>query len=747
MVSIYKEFKKVGSDSEITEVFESIKKGDYKEDINSIRYAVHSEDFGTADEIKNGLVAFTTSGTFGTARTKENITSYSKMICLDFDKLAYDELHETLTVIKECSYTYAAFISPSGNGIKVIVKVNGEKENHEVNYTQVAEYYERLTGIGYDKKCKDISRLCFISFDEDLFINDTCEIFNPIPEIKPEEIKKEPTTQNQSTDVLLDKCLKFTEQKEQYSEGSRNNFIYLFASNANRFGINEEDTLNFCTTNFDLKTREIESAVRSAYKHHSADFAKFAEYANRANSNVNKQTKKVENKGIDDEDYLLGSPTMPKTVYENLPPFFKQGAEAFREDREKDVFITGALSILSGCLPNVTGVYGGRIVYPNLFCFILAPAASGKGALQSAKELADKYHNEVYQNSLAEQKEYKRKLEEFKRTIRQAKKEEVVDMTEPEEPPFKVVYIPANASNSSIIRHLQLNEGKGIICETEADTMGQAFKNDWGSYSDLLRKAFHHEKISISRKTNNEYFEINTPQLSIALSGTPKQIQNIIKSSEDGLFSRNIFYVFKTEARWLDPSPEGNLVNLSEHFEVLSQKVYNMVNYLENNETIVHLTPEQWYKLNTAFREYLIETNAFVSSDAQSVVKRLGLILFRICMVFTAIRKFQAKEIAKEIQCLDEDFDTAMSIIKVYLKHNVLMFENLTNQEEDSDSPFKAGDNKFRFFNALPQKFQRQEAVILGETFNIKERTVGTILKNCLGKYLFQPEYGMYEKL
>ena len=82
MVSIYKEFIKIGSDSELTEVIECIKNGDYKEDINSIRYAVHSEDLKTADEIKSKLVGFTTSGTFGTARTKENITSYSKMILL-----------------------------------------------------------------------------------------------------------------------------------------------------------------------------------------------------------------------------------------------------------------------------------------------------------------------------------------------------------------------------------------------------------------------------------------------------------------------------------------------------------------------------------------------------------------------------------------------------------------------------------------------------------------------------------------
>lgn len=747
MVSIYKEFKKVGSDSELAEIIECIKNGDYKEDINSIRYAVHSEDLKTADEIKSNLVGFTTSGTFGTARTKENITSYSKMICLDFDKLDHQELQEILTIIKICNYTHVSFISPSGNGIKVIVKVNCDADGHEEAYIQVAEHYKSITGIDYDKKCKDITRLCFISYDENIYVNNNSEIFNPISEIKTVEPSKPIVNQSSNTDILLDKCLKFTEQKEQYHEGNRNNFIHLFASNANRFGIYQEDTLNFCLNNFDLQTKEIESTVKSAYKHQSADFARFAEFANRA-ENKNKQTKGIKDKKeVDDEDYLLTSPTMTNVVYDNLPPIFKQGVEAFKVDREKDVFLTGALAVLSGCIPNVTGVYGGRRVYPNLFSFILAPAASGKGALQSAKELADKYHSEVLQNSLDQQNNYKRKLEEYKRAMRQAKKDEVVEMNEPEVPPFKVVFIPANASNASIIKHLQNNEGRGIICETEADTMGIAFKNDWGSYSDILRKTFHNEKISVTRKTNYEYFEINTPHLSVALSGTPKQIQNIIQSAEDGLFSRNIFYVFKTEAKWLDPSPEGNLVNLTEHFAMLSQNVYNMVNYLDNCETEIHLSTQQWAKLNTAFAEYLIQINAFVSSDAQSVVKRLGLILFRICMVFTAIRKFQAKETAKDVQCLDEDFDTAMAIIRVYLKHNVLMFENLTKQEEENDSPFKSGDNKYRFFAALPQKFSRQDAVILGDTFGIKERTVGTILKNCLGKYLTQPQYGMYEKI
>ena len=72
------------------------------------------------------------------------------------------------------------------------------------------------------------------------------------------------------------------------------------------------------------------------------------------------------------------------------------------------------MAILSGCLPNVSGVYSGSVVYPSLFSFILAPAASGKGALKFAKALADKYHSKVLAISLEDKKRYDENLAAFK---------------------------------------------------------------------------------------------------------------------------------------------------------------------------------------------------------------------------------------------------------------------------------------------------------------------------------------------
>jgi hypothetical protein len=275
--------------------------------------------------------------------------------------------------------------------------------------------------------------------------------------------------------------------------------------------------------------------------------------------------------------------------------------------------------------------------------------------------------------------------------------------------------------------------------------MGQAFKNDWGSYSDLLRKSFHHEKISKSIKTDAEYIEVNNPQLAVALSGTPKQVFNIISSAEDGLFSRFIFYVFKTDAVWLDPSPKGNPVNLTDYFTTQSKLVLKLVEFYETDEMILHLTDEQWAIFNPFFSSFLEQINTFVSEDALSVVKRLGLILYRFCMIFTAIRKFVTNEHHKEVYCLDIDFETALTLTKTYVQHSIIMFTNLPKQGEQG--PFKSGQNKKKFFDALPDKFQRKEAIEIGKKFDIGERSVGNFLKSCLGKYLEQPDYGNYRKI
>ena len=73
------------------------------------------------------------------------------------------------------------------------------------------------------------------------------------------------------------------------------------------------------------------------------------------------------------------------------------------------------------------------------------------------------------------------------------------------------------------------------------------------------------------------------------------------------------------------------------------------------------------------------------------------------------------------------------------------MFTNLPQQGEQG--VFKSGKNKHMFYNALPESFQRKEAVAIGEMFEIKPRSVDSFLQTCIGKYLEQPKPGFYKKM
>ena len=444
-----------------------------------------------------------------------------------------------------------------------------------------------------------------------------------------------------------------------------------------------------------------------------------------------------------DEDYLKSSPVIPVEVYEQLPLILRNGASAFTEQRERDVFLTGAISILSGCLPAVRGIYDRQIVYPSLFSFTIAPAASGKGALKFAKMLADRFHELTLEASRNDKSRFDADMNEYKSRQRFKAKNEILGEA-PIEPPFKVVFIPANSSYAKVLGHLQQNDGEGIICETEADTMGNVFKQEWGSYSDMLRKSFHHERISSSRKGNNEYIEVNAPRLAVALSGTPNQVLGLISSAEDGLFSRFIFYVFKVDQIWKDVSPSANKLNLTEHFTNLSVSVHELVQYLNQSPTTIYLSDEQWQILNDTCGKWLLEVTTFTSESAGSIVKRLGLILYRLTMIFSAIRKFENQSNATELICNDVDFNSALQLADFYLKHSLLMFHNLPKQEDSG--LFRSADNKKKFFDALPSSFKRQEAIELAKTFNLSPRSVDAMLKSLLGSRLSQPNYGTYLK-
>jgi hypothetical protein len=741
----------------ITDVLNQIRNGDNKSLIEYLRDLLDRREKNLYDQHIKKLYAFISTGVFRGGLTTQNLKRYSGLMSLDFNKVE-SVLLPTLK-IKICSipFTYACFLSPNGQGFNVLVRTDAEIKHHEGVYQDLSDYFNRIIGIRANNNCKEISGLSFISWDPEVYINKDSLTFSRIPannhiiQTKEKASDMSGSEKHESKpdyEILFAECIHFTEKIISYIPGNRIDFVYFLACNCNRKGIPSTIAKNFISGKYDLEKSEVNSSVKSAYSYFTAEFANFANSA--MHVEIHETDKSYPNKiqvteeGLNERDLLKETLIIPDDVILNLPELLRSGAESIADKRERDVFLTGAITILSGCFHNVSGIYDQDLVYPNLFCLIVAPPACGKGVLKLSKKVALKIHEKILTKSKADINEYKIQREQD--SIDKKSKNSVSKYQEKTNIPLlKVLFIPANCSYAKLIIHLRNNDGKGVICETEADTMVNTLKKEWGSYSDLLRKAFHHETVSSSKKNDDEYIEIEETRLSVALSGTFSQVIGLITSSEDGLFSRFIYYIFKVEQKWRDVSPIQKGVSRNTLFSQLSQKALDISEFLEKHPTVVELTKSQWELLNETFAEMLAEVVLFNNEEASSVVKRLGLITFRIAMILSCLRKVENKDTVQIVFCTDNDFNTALILSKIYLHHSLLLFANLTKQT--TSSFLEKSNNKRQFLEALPQEFKRIDAIELGKKYSLAARTVDSFLKELIGKYLFQPSYGVYKKV
>ncbi|MBP6356234.1 MAG: DUF3987 domain-containing protein, partial [Paludibacter sp.] len=218
---------------------------------------------------------------------------------------------------------------------------------------------------------------------------------------------------------------------------------------------------------------------------------------------------------------------LPSDIFDQLPDLLRRITVKGTSPEDKDILLLGSLVSMSSCLPNIYGVYAEREVFANLFLFVTAQASAGKGRLTLCRKLVEPIHKALREQNRAEFEIYQRELTEYA-----AAKGDKVNMEKPQEPTLKMLVIPANNSATGLFQILNDNKGKGLIFETEGDTLAQTFKSEHGNYSDGFRKAFHHETITYNRRKDREFVEIDMPRLSALLSGTPKQVSALIPNAE-----------------------------------------------------------------------------------------------------------------------------------------------------------------------------------------------------------------------
>ena len=127
---------------------------------------------------KESLPAVTFAGMFPKGKRRAtSLLRHSGYAVLDIDGLLPSQIPELLAILAQHPYVLLAFVSPSGKGIKVVVRVSPVPTNdaeHKTAWQACVDFFENEAeehGFEIDPSGKDCSRLCFLAHDPQAIIH------------------------------------------------------------------------------------------------------------------------------------------------------------------------------------------------------------------------------------------------------------------------------------------------------------------------------------------------------------------------------------------------------------------------------------------------------------------------------------------------------------------------------------------------------------------------------------------------
>lgn len=278
MVTIFKNIRETSAPfhRDIEFVLNRIKDGKYEDLVKQIR---REKDKTKRNELKKGLPAICFSGEFA-KRSDDAIIKHSGYICLDFDGYkTKKDMVDFKEILSKDPYVMSAFVSPSGNGLKVIVKIPADPQNHKAYFNALGTHFNTPE---FDVACSNVSRVCYESFDKDIYVNLSSELWDKMEE---EELKvidrneDKPTIPIVNENRIIEALMTWWNKNYGLVEGSRNNNIYILASAFNDYGISQslaEYVLNQMS-NQSFPESEIKTTINSAYGNRGAHGSKYFE--------------------------------------------------------------------------------------------------------------------------------------------------------------------------------------------------------------------------------------------------------------------------------------------------------------------------------------------------------------------------------------------------------------------------------------------------------------------------------------
>lgn len=728
-----------------------------------------------AKKLKRKLAALVIAGRCDGSHAETNLKQWSGDAMLDVDK-CNGRVSEFLQVLKDTPWVKAAWRSVSYDGLKLVVRVEAESvDEYRLAYALVAWHVAQLLAFPCDMSCKNPTRPCFASYDPEAFFRPDTEVFpwrrfvtehpDRVGEILAELKVKTPAGASglpvAASGMLHTFFNEFLEQNP-FVDGKKNEFLLKLGRIARYKGVGEEELARLKTlaverlAGMGCAAGDIPPRIDSGYRY--ADMNKGPETpASRAHkaqgspmrySEPNEGEEEAELEKLEADKLRREVPCLPDELFDRLPDFLKRGLMHVRNKRERDILLLSMITNISGCLPGVRMNYGGMVYSADLYLVALAGSGRGKGVMQLAAILPaaiQEYYDELNRK---DEREYRQKLLKWNLEERLAAQEKrVPDLDQcPEMPVERILKVAPNISKSQLILALEAGGAVGLVMNaSELDMISSAMHQEYGKHDDVMRAASQHEEVSSYFKTDHRLVVVSDPHLALCASGTPAQLHKFISSLENGMYSRVAFYVGQAHWEYKSANPGKARLDMRAYFKGMGEELLRMFIFLSGSPTEVVFTEEQWKEHTERFRTYLREVVAEDDDSPGAIVLRHGLMMSRIAMVLTALRKCEPQWNTSEWECSDEDFHTAMQIVDVLLEHSLLLSTSM-DDTAGRIRPVKAFFKLRPVLKKMPREFTYSELMAAANEAGLPTASVKRYLLRLVYYQIVEKEDGKYRK-
>ena len=728
-----------------------------------------------AKKLKRKLAALVIAGRCDGSHAETNLKQWSGDAMLDVDK-CNGRVSEFLQVLKDTPWVKAAWRSVSYDGLKLVVRVEAESvDEYRLAYALVAWHVAQLLAFPCDMSCKNPTRPCFASYDPEAFFRPDTEVFpwrrfvtehpDRVGEILAELKVKTPAGASgppvAASGMLHTFFNEFLEQNP-FVDGKKNEFLLKLGRIARYKGVGEEELARLKTlaverlAGMGCAAGDIPPRIDSGYRY--ADMNKGPETpASRAHkaqgspmrySEPNEGEEEAELEKLEADKLRREVPCLPDELFDRLPDFLKRGLTHVRNKRERDILLLSMITNISGCLPGVRMNYGGMVYSADLYLVALAGSGRGKVVMQLAAILPaaiQEYYDELNRK---DEREYRQKLLKWNLEERLAAQEKrVPDLDQcPEMPVERILKVAPNISKSQLILALEAGGAVGLVMNaSELDMISSAMHQEYGKHDDVMRAASQHEEVSSYFKTDHRLVVVSDPHLALCASGTPAQLHKFISSLENGLYSRVAFYVGQAHWEYKSANPGKARLDMRAYFKGMGEELLRMFIFLSGSPTEVVFTEEQWKEHTERFRTYLREVVAEDDDSPGAIVLRHGLMMSRIAMVLTALRKCEPQWNTSEWKCSDEDFHTAMQIVDVLLEHSLLLSTSM-DDTAGRIRPVKAFFKLRPVLKKMPREFTYSELMAAANEAGLPTASVKRYLLRLVYYQIVEKEDGKYRK-